>query len=133
MTEKKNIEELLSEAETATAFYGVLTGLSFTASILIFSFRTSLPFSEFFLALTLATTILFIYASLLSSDAPINLSIKGIHRGRRQLDVGSNFGILGFFLMLSEITFIAFCIGWQYGIAIITVEVVGFVIYYKYD
>ncbi|MCJ7630818.1 hypothetical protein MUP77_00220 [Candidatus Bathyarchaeota archaeon] len=134
MTEKKNNEELIaSEAESATSYYGVLSGLSFTASILIFSFRASLPFSEFFLTLSLITTILFIYACTLSANANGALSDGRIDDAKRQLDLSDDFGITGFFSMLSEIAFIAFCTGWQYGTVIIAVEVVGFAIFYKYS
>jgi len=134
MSERKNNEKLLaSEAEIGTSYNGVLAGLTFTASVLIFTFRTSLPFSEIFLSLALITTILFIYACTLSADASGALSDGRIDDAKRKLDLSDYFGVMGFLSMFSEITFIAFCTGWLCGALISIVEIVGFAIFMKYS
>ena len=67
MDEKTNI--IGEAAQTATSLHGILAGLTFTTTVLLFSFRTSIPFSEVFITLSLVTTILFIFSAVLASDA----------------------------------------------------------------
>lgn len=117
---------MASEAETITSFYGILAGLSFTVSVLIFSYRSSLPSSDIFLTLSLVDAVLFIYAATLASEASIVLSKGDMQSARRYLNGSEGFGFLGFVLMLSEISFIAFCTGWQHGVTVTTVIVLGF-------
>jgi len=104
---------IASVAETSTSFYGVLAGLAFTALVLLFTFRNSLPLSGVFLTLTLFTTFLFIYASALSASASGNLRDGELEIAKLCLKIADHFGSTGFILMLIEIGLTAFYAGWM--------------------
>jgi magnesium-transporting ATPase (P-type) len=129
--DKKNI--LSSEAETSTSFYGVLAGLSFTAAVTIFSFRTtltSLPLGDVLLTLTLVTASFFIFSAALSASASGNLSFDNSQDAEKCLNLADDFGFVGFSLMIIEIIIIAFYVGWQYGVVVaVAVILSSFYIY----
>lgn len=124
---------IASEAETGTSFYGLLAGITFTASVLAFSFRTSFPLGDVFLSLTLVTTVFFIYSASLTANASGDISLGKIQDAQKALALADHFGIVGFFMMLAEIGFMGFYIGWQYGILVIATIIGGFLyIYARY-
>jgi len=124
--EKVQTELLIHQAENATALWGVLAGLTFTASVLIFSFRTSLPLSDPFLTLTLITTILFVYSASFSYDASRHVVVGDMKIAESGLALAEGFGFVGFVMTLADTSFIAFSVGWQYGVIVIAVIVLGF-------
>jgi hypothetical protein len=128
---KEDVRLLASQAGTAVSFYGILAGLTFTTSVLIFSFHTSLLWGDVFLTLTLITTILFIYSATLSYDASDHLVKDRIQKAKKELDHAEIFGTTGFLVVLIEINFIAFCVGWQYGIVVVTATILGFIYFLK--
>jgi hypothetical protein len=101
--EEKNL--IASEAEVLTSCYGVLAGLTFTASILIFSFRNTIPlFGDLFLTLSLIATVFFIYSVALSSSASSVLRKYTTREAKRYLSLADDFGVVAFIVMLCEIT-----------------------------
>jgi len=82
---------------------------------------------DIFLTLSLINTILFIFASLISADAPGYVTRKKIEETAQLISRSENFTILGLFGLLSEVVFILFSLGWQFGVIAILVILVSFV------
>lgn len=131
---RKTLEESLiaSEAETLTSCYGVLAGLVFTASMVIFQFRTSLPLGDWFLTLSLVTTTLFISAVVSSSSASSVLRSGRTQEAKRYLAQADYFAIVGFVTILVEISFLAFSAGLQYGVVVVGVIIIAMYLMKKY-
>ena len=100
MNNKQEKNFIASEAETITSAYGVLAGLTFTASVLIFSFRTTLPFGDVLLTLSLVTTIFFVYSVLSSSSASEYLRNGNIQKAKKCLRIADDFAGVAVFMML---------------------------------
>jgi hypothetical protein len=108
----------MSEADTETSAFGVLAGLTFSASILVFSFRSSIPFADLYLTLTLITTVFFVFATVLASDAAGRTRLGQNSEAQRILRRVAYIGFFGFIMLLSNIICIAFLAGLLPGIVV---------------
>jgi hypothetical protein len=117
------INLIMSEADvdTSTFVFGVLSGLTFTASVFIFSFHNSMPYGDLYLILTLISTVLFVFATVLTSVAADDL---GKAQMQKILKRAAIIGGMRFFMLLTDIASIAFCTGLIIGIIVVLVTVV---------
>lgn len=117
---------LADEAGAQLSLYGLLAGLTFTASVLIFSNRPNLPSNELFLTLSLVATVLFIFAAMLNAEVSSELARNNVDNAKQALEIGETFGVVGFFFLITEIIFIAFFLGWEYGLVVVFAIIFGF-------
>jgi len=89
----------------------------FTASVLFFSIGRQVLYGEIFAMLTLADTVLFVWAAIL-----VEIHSESARRGEmydayHQYRLSSTFGIMGIFLMVANLIVLAFYLRLELGIA----------------
>ena len=118
------INLIMNEADVDTSAFGVLSGLTFSASVLIFSFRNSMSYGDLYLTLTLISTVLFVFATVLASDAAGRTRLGKSADAEKILKRVAIIGGMGFFMLLFDIASIAFSAGLFIGIIVVLVTIV---------
>lgn len=130
---EKVTKRVENEIQVSMSYYGFMAGLTFAASIFAFQFRADFPYGNIFLTLTLATTVFFCVSATAAGQASgkPDRDIEGDF-ALHMLNVADRLGAMGFFLLLADINFIAFAIGWIYGFILLIVTVATLCYFFRY-
>jgi sensor histidine kinase YesM len=114
-------EVLLAEAQVHSTFNSILAGLTFTASVLFFTFGRSLANGELMAFLTLLDTFLFIASALV-----LDFHSSAVRRGEmweayHYHSLSQQFGWAGGLLMMANLVAMTFFLGLVFGVAMLVI------------